>query len=104
MAHLITVASSRVVHEDIDSAPELHCLFNGGLPVLGLGHVHGLKAEGLRGRSHLLAGLRVEVADQDFGTLLSEVLGDALSKATGSAFQGQVSAFNYGEKRSSTYR
>lgn len=104
MTHLVSVACSRIVHEDIDLVPELYCLVNGSLPVFGLSHVHSLEGESLGGGRNLLTGLRVEVADQDLGPLLGEVLRDALAKAAGSAFRSQVLAFEDAEEAPFTYR
>lgn len=62
-------------------APELDRFVNSALPIRCSSDVHTLKRERFRRRSYLLACCFVDVADEDFGALFSEVLSDALAKA-----------------------
>jgi hypothetical protein len=85
-SHLVLVACSSVVDQDIDAAPELDGLFNCGVPIGCLCDVHGLEAEGIGGGGDLFTRFGIDIADEDLGALLGEMFRDAFAEASSGAW------------------
>lgn len=85
LTRLVGIRGAGVVHQNVDLAPELNCPVDGFLPVFAPRDIHLVEGKGFRCRGDLLAGFNADITHENLGTLLSEVLRDALTEASGSA-------------------
>jgi hypothetical protein len=85
-SYLVAIASSGIIHHDIQSSELGECPINNSRPVSLLCNIHPLELQvaGVLG-SDLLASLDVDICDQDLCTFLAESTSNCSAKAGASS-------------------
>lgn len=89
-SYLVSIASSSIIHHDIQSSELGESQINNSRPVGLLCNIHALELEvaGVLG-SDLLASLDVDICDQDLSTFLAESTGNGSAKAGASSYKSK---------------